>query len=162
MARLLRAVIFITCCLSAGSAFAAGGTCPSGANYLQPNTANTLVTLSSLGITSCYYIAANGFCCQHRHRRIPSLASFAGNVYLLIHLRRSHPVCRKWLHLPWWRHMALGEQRSIALLQLFFRNGQRRNGWQSDLFGRRSSMVLRAVPGRGQSSPATIQPAAQR
>jgi hypothetical protein len=40
-------------------AFAAGGTCPSGANYLNTAT-NTLVTLSSLGITSCYFVAANG------------------------------------------------------------------------------------------------------
>ena len=40
-------------------AFAAGGACPSGANYLNTAT-NTLVTLSSLGITSCYFIAANG------------------------------------------------------------------------------------------------------
>jgi hypothetical protein len=40
-------------------AFAAGGSCPSGANYLNPAT-NTLVTLSSLGITNCYYVAANG------------------------------------------------------------------------------------------------------
>ena len=39
-------------------AFAAGGSCPSGANYL--NSSGSLVTLSSLGVTSCYYIAANG------------------------------------------------------------------------------------------------------
>ncbi len=39
--------------------FAAGGTCPTGANYVNPST-NTLVTLSNLGITGCYYIAANG------------------------------------------------------------------------------------------------------
>jgi hypothetical protein len=41
------------------SAFATGGTCPSGANYTTA-TGNTPVTLSSLGVTSCYYIAANG------------------------------------------------------------------------------------------------------
>jgi hypothetical protein len=40
-------------------AFASGGACPTGANYLNVAT-NTLVTLSSLGITSCYYVAANG------------------------------------------------------------------------------------------------------
>jgi hypothetical protein len=37
------------------------GTCPVGANYLSTtNPTGPLVTLSSLGITSCYYIAANG------------------------------------------------------------------------------------------------------
>jgi len=41
------------------TAFGAGGTCPSGANYLNTST-NSLVTLSSLGVTSCYFIAANG------------------------------------------------------------------------------------------------------
>ena len=40
-------------------AFAAGGTCPSAANYLD-STTGSLVTLSSLGVNSCYYIAANG------------------------------------------------------------------------------------------------------
>ena len=40
-------------------AFAAGGACPTGANYLDSST-GSLVTLSSLGVTSCYYIAANG------------------------------------------------------------------------------------------------------
>jgi hypothetical protein len=39
-------------------AFASGGSCPSAANYLNPS--GSLVTLSSLGVTSCYYIAANG------------------------------------------------------------------------------------------------------
>ena len=39
-------------------AFASGGSCPSGANYL--NSSGSLVSLSSLGVTSCYYIAANG------------------------------------------------------------------------------------------------------
>jgi peptidoglycan hydrolase-like protein with peptidoglycan-binding domain len=36
-----------------------GGSCPAAANYLNPIT-NTLVTLSSLGVTHCYYVAANG------------------------------------------------------------------------------------------------------
>ena len=39
-------------------AFASGGSCPSSASYL--NSSGSLVTLSSLGVTSCYYIAANG------------------------------------------------------------------------------------------------------
>lgn len=37
-------------------AHAAGGTCPTGANYLQPNS-ETTVTLSTLGVTSCFYIS---------------------------------------------------------------------------------------------------------
>ena len=42
-------------------AFGAGGTCPSGANYTNPaNPTGSLVTLSSLGITSCYYISDAG------------------------------------------------------------------------------------------------------
>ena len=60
MARLLRAATLVACLLYAGSAFAAGGTCPSGANYWDANVKaneNTLVTLSSLGINSCYYIS---------------------------------------------------------------------------------------------------------
>ena len=38
---------------------AAGGSCPSGTNYLEAST-NSLVTLSSLGVTNCYYISAAG------------------------------------------------------------------------------------------------------
>ena len=61
MPRLLRAAIFVGCLLSAvaGRTFAAGGSCPSGANYLNSST-NTLVTLATLGVTNCYYVAANG------------------------------------------------------------------------------------------------------
>jgi hypothetical protein len=59
MARLLRAAIVMACFLSAGSAFAAGGTCSSGANYLNATT-GAKVTLASLGVTSCYYISAAG------------------------------------------------------------------------------------------------------
>lgn len=44
--------------LLAVPAFASGGSCPSSASYL--NSSGSLVTLSSLGVTSCYYIAANG------------------------------------------------------------------------------------------------------
>ena len=56
MARFLRAAIFVVCFFSAGSAFAAGGSCPSGSTYGPQGNA----TLASLGVTSCYYIAANG------------------------------------------------------------------------------------------------------
>jgi hypothetical protein len=37
---------------------AAGGTCPSGANY--PNAAGTNVTLASLGVTTCFYASSSG------------------------------------------------------------------------------------------------------
>jgi hypothetical protein len=41
--------------------FAAGGTCPSGANYVSSaNPTGSKVTLSSLGITSCYFVSAGG------------------------------------------------------------------------------------------------------
>jgi hypothetical protein len=56
--KLLRTAILLTFLLSARSAFAAGGTCPTGANYLD--SSGSSVTLSSLGVTNCYYIAANG------------------------------------------------------------------------------------------------------
>jgi len=52
---LLSAFFFLICRTSQ----AAGGACPTGANYLNPAT-GAQVTLSSLGVTSCYYIAANG------------------------------------------------------------------------------------------------------
>ena len=45
--------------LISAKAAAAGGSCPTGANYLDSDT-NSLVTLSSLGITNCYYISAAG------------------------------------------------------------------------------------------------------
>jgi hypothetical protein len=60
MARLLRFSLLTICLLIAKSAFATGGSCPSGSNYLVPGTANNFVTLASLGVTQCYYIAANG------------------------------------------------------------------------------------------------------
>ncbi len=59
MARFFRAAMFMAFFLYAGVAFAAGGACPSGANYFNSN-GTSLVTLASLGVTNCYYIAANG------------------------------------------------------------------------------------------------------
>lgn len=44
---------------SALPAFAAGGSCPAGATYLNAAT-NAQVTLASLGVTSCYYASASG------------------------------------------------------------------------------------------------------
>lgn len=59
MRRMLGFTIFVLSLGLAGTASA--GTCPSGANYLNPsNPAGSLVTLASLGVTTCYYIAANG------------------------------------------------------------------------------------------------------
>lgn len=41
--------------------FSWAGTCPTGANYLNTtNPTGPLVTLASLGVTNCFYIAANG------------------------------------------------------------------------------------------------------
>ncbi len=54
----VRALTLCGSVLISVSAFAAGGACPSAANYLNAN--GSLVTLASLGITNCYYIAANG------------------------------------------------------------------------------------------------------
>jgi hypothetical protein len=44
-------------------AHASGGACPSGANYINPANGGVigpLVTLSTFGVTNCYYVAANG------------------------------------------------------------------------------------------------------
>ncbi len=61
MARFLRFAVLMVCMLFAGRVFAAGGACPSGANYTNPsNPTGPMVTLSSLGVTNCYFIAANG------------------------------------------------------------------------------------------------------
>jgi hypothetical protein len=61
MARLMRFATFMAFIFSVGSAFAAGGTCPSGANYINPsNPTGPMVTLSSLGVMKCYFIAAIG------------------------------------------------------------------------------------------------------
>ena len=59
MAGFFRAAIFMAFFLYAGSAFAGGGPCPSGANYYN-SSGTAMVTLASLGITNCYYIAASG------------------------------------------------------------------------------------------------------
>jgi hypothetical protein len=48
----------MACVFYAGSAFADGGKCPSGEDYL--NSVGQLVTLVSLGVTDCYFVAANG------------------------------------------------------------------------------------------------------
>ena len=64
MARLLRFSIVLACFFSAANAAYAVvgvGACPTGANYVNPaNPTGSRVTLSSLGITSCYYVSAAG------------------------------------------------------------------------------------------------------
>jgi hypothetical protein len=55
---LFRVAILMAWFLYAGSVFAADGTCPSGANYL--NSTGQPVTLVSLGVANCYYLAADG------------------------------------------------------------------------------------------------------
>lgn len=43
------------------AAHASGGACPSDAQYINPaNPTGALVTLANLGVTNCFYIAANG------------------------------------------------------------------------------------------------------
>jgi hypothetical protein len=59
MARVFRTMFLMAFLLIAGKAYAAGGTCPSGPNYLNPTT-GSMVTLASLGVTNCYYISAAG------------------------------------------------------------------------------------------------------
>lgn len=53
--------IFLAILFLSGACWAAGGTCPAGANYRNPSSpTGALVTLSSLGLTSCYFVADNG------------------------------------------------------------------------------------------------------
>lgn len=59
MARLLRFSTVLACFFIAINAFAAGGTCPSGTNYVNPSTGAT-GTLAAMGVNSCYYISASG------------------------------------------------------------------------------------------------------
>lgn len=56
MNRLLTVLLFL---FGALPAFAAGGSCPTPPTYLNAST-NTLVTLTSLGVTSCYYASPTG------------------------------------------------------------------------------------------------------
>lgn len=62
---MLKVIFFSAFMFLASSCFAAGGTCPTGANYLSLSTPQTggglgSVTLSSLGITSCYFVSTSG------------------------------------------------------------------------------------------------------
>ncbi len=56
MGKLMRFVLIVVLFFIAGKAFAQGGSCPTAAAYGAKGNA----TLSSLGVTSCVYVAANG------------------------------------------------------------------------------------------------------
>jgi len=56
MQRLQSFAIFMACLLSPGVISAQGGACPTTANYLNTST-GSMVKLSSLGVTSCFYIS---------------------------------------------------------------------------------------------------------
>ncbi len=60
--RLIQKIIFaVPAFLFCQAVYGAGGACPTSASYLNTsNPAGPVVSLSSLGITSCYYIAASG------------------------------------------------------------------------------------------------------
>lgn len=59
MAGFIRTAVWMVFFFSAGSAFAAGGACPTSADYVN-SVSGAAVTLASFGVTSCYYVAANG------------------------------------------------------------------------------------------------------
>jgi len=60
MARLLRySVISVLFLFISIPGWAAGGSCPTAQNYLNSST-GALTTLSSLGVTNCYFVAADG------------------------------------------------------------------------------------------------------
>lgn len=86
MERLLRLAIFVVCILNAGIAFAAGGTCPAAANYLNPAT-GSLVTLSSLGVKSCFYFSKSagsdtnsGTSETSPQAHLPGMPSYTGRI----------------------------------------------------------------------------------
>jgi hypothetical protein len=70
------------------AAFAAGGSCPTGANYVNPsNPFGSLVTLSSLGVTSCYYFSksagsdsANGTSESAPQQHLPGMTDYTGSI----------------------------------------------------------------------------------
>jgi hypothetical protein len=88
MARFFRAAIFVAFFLYAGNVFAAGGTCPNGANYLSSSMDALrlpLVTLNNLGVTNCYFIAASGSDSntgtdeEHPWAHLPGMSTCTGN-----------------------------------------------------------------------------------
>jgi hypothetical protein len=88
MGRAVRYAIFMACIFSGGMAFAQGGACPSGANYIDPaNPSGSLVTLSSLGVTSCYYFSKSmgsdsnaGTTESNAQAHLPGMPSYTGKI----------------------------------------------------------------------------------
>lgn len=66
MVKSIRFVIFLACLFNAGSAFAQGGACPASVNYSNPvpgiqlSLTSPAISLSSLGVTNCFFVAASG------------------------------------------------------------------------------------------------------
>jgi len=57
----MRKILYLVLLIVLWPAMAKAGVCPTGASYLNPaNPTGSLVTLSSLGVTNCYFVAANG------------------------------------------------------------------------------------------------------
>jgi hypothetical protein len=84
------AALFVLCiALLPLQAHAAGGSCPTGANYINPaSPTGSLVTLASLGVSSCYYFAANGSDANdglseasgHPQLHAPGMPSYTGSI----------------------------------------------------------------------------------
>lgn len=76
--------LFTLLLLITSPCFAVGGTCPSGANYINSaNPTGAFVTLSSLGVTSCFFISQAGLDTNtgideaHPWKHMPGMASCA-------------------------------------------------------------------------------------
>ncbi len=52
----MKTIILCAFLLTSAMAFAAGGTCPASSSYTEPVTGNTTESLSTMGVTSCYFI----------------------------------------------------------------------------------------------------------
>ena len=70
---------------AAPAAFAAGGSCPTGADYM--NSAGSLVTLASLGITNCFYFSKStgsdsnsGISESSPQAHLPGMPSYKGSI----------------------------------------------------------------------------------
>lgn len=86
MGRLLRFEFFMACFFSAGTAYAQGGACPTAANYTSPSN-GSLVTLSSLGVKSCFYISKStgkdsnaGSSESAPQAHLPGMPSYTGKI----------------------------------------------------------------------------------
>ena len=85
--RKLAALLF-TIALFCASAWASPGACPSGANYLNPANPNgPLVTLTSLGVTGCYYFDIAGGADSNTgtsenspQAHLPGMADYTGSL----------------------------------------------------------------------------------